>query len=82
MKFWKAFLPNLTISLALATLTVVILNSYNPMMGFLAGTPFSVLLGALCLCAIVTAALLYADWRKKRRRQLRRAAEKKLTDQG
>ena len=30
MKFWRAFVPNLCISLWLALLTLVILDSFNP----------------------------------------------------
>ena len=37
MKFWRAFVPNLCISLWLALLTLVILDQYNPMLGFLKG---------------------------------------------
>jgi len=63
MKFWNAMLPNLTISLNLVLLIVMYLNSRNPMMGFLVGTPFLVLLILSCVCSIATAVILYAKWR-------------------
>lgn len=65
MKFFKAVLPNLSIALAVATLVVLILHSYNPVMGFLTGLPFLVLAASSCLAALGTAIVLYADWRRR-----------------
>ena len=65
MKFLYAMLPNLTISLNLVLLIVMYLNSRNPMMGFLTGAPFLVLIILACVCSIATAVLLYANWRNR-----------------
>ena len=63
MKFLNALLPNLTISLNLVLLIVLYLNSRNPMMGFLTGAPFLVLVILTCVCSLATAIILYAKWR-------------------
>ena len=64
MKFLRAMLPNLTIALNISMMVVVYLDQRNPMMGFLMGTPF-LILSALCAAAsILTAIVLYKDWRK------------------
>lgn len=73
MRFWKAVLPNLTISLVLATMTVVILDSFNPMMGFMEGLPFLILITATLLCSLATSVVLYRSWRHRKTR--RRPAE-------
>lgn len=65
MKFLKAVLPNLTIALNLALMIVIYLDMRNPMMGFLIGTPFRVLVGACAICSIVTAVVLYVGYRRK-----------------
>ena len=69
MRFWKAILPNLTIVLSAAALTVVILDSFNPMMGFLEGLPFLLLIGAALLCSLATSIVLYRSWRRRRTRR-------------
>ena len=69
MRFLNAMLPNLTISLNLVLLIVMYLNSRNPMMGFLVGTPFLVLIVLSCVCSIATAILLYAKWRNNNTRR-------------
>ena len=66
MKFFRAILPNLSVALQLALLTLVILDQFNPRLGLLSGLPFVVLFGAAFLCAFVTAVVLYADWRRRR----------------
>lgn len=68
MKFLKAVLPNLTISLNLALMIVIYLDMRNPMMGFLIGTPFVVLAASCCVCSIATAVVLYSTYRIKSRR--------------
>ena len=68
MRFLNAMLPNLTIALNLVLLIVMYLNSRNPMMGFLVGAPFLVLIIASCVCSIATAILLYAKWRNNNTR--------------
>ena len=72
MKFWRTLVPNLCISLWLALLTLVILDVFNPMMGFLRGTAFLVLIGLCAFCSLSCAILLYADARKASRRRRRR----------
>jgi hypothetical protein len=67
MKFLRAMLPNLTIALNISLLVVVYLDQRNPMMGCLMGTPFLTLAALCALCSIVSAGLLYGDWRKSGR---------------
>ena len=68
MKFLKVALPNISISFAISLLVVLILDSYNPMMGFLMGTPFQILVVMTCISAIATGIVLYASQFKKRRK--------------
>ena len=65
MRFFRAILPNLAIALQLALIVLVILDVFNPHIGLLSGLPFVVLFAAAVLAAVVTAALLYHDWRKR-----------------
>ncbi len=64
MKFFRAILPNLAIALQLALLVLVILDIFNPRVGLLSGLPFVLLFAAAFIAAVITAAILYADWRK------------------
>ncbi len=64
MRFLKAALPNISISLNLALLVVYYLDMRNPMMGFLVGTPFYTLAILTGICSIATAVMLYISWRK------------------
>lgn len=73
MKFWKALLPNLTIALNIALMIVIYLDRRNPMMGFLVGAPFMVLVAVCCICSIATAVVLYGWWRKPKKRHLESA---------
>ena len=66
MKFFRAILPNLSISLQLALLVLVILDVFNPRVGLLSGLPFVLLFAAAFIAAVATAIVLYADWRKSR----------------
>ena len=66
MKFLHAILPNLCIALNLALATLVVLDVFNPRVGLLRGPAFLCLFAAACLSAILTAAVLYADGRKRR----------------
>ena len=75
MKFWRAALPNLCISLWLALLTLVILDQFNPMLGFLKGKAFLVLVGLCAFSSLSCAILLYHDSRKRASRRLRKAAQ-------
>ena len=68
MKFWKAWIPNLCISLWLALLTLVVLDSFNPTIGFLRGRAFLVLVGLCALSSLSSAVTLYGSWRRERRR--------------
>ncbi|MBQ6273659.1 MAG: hypothetical protein IJK63_05490 [Oscillospiraceae bacterium] len=72
MKFWRALVPNLCISLWLALLTLVILDQYNPMLGFLKGRAFLVLIVLCAFASIAAAAQLYGDYRQALRRRRRR----------
>lgn len=69
MKFFRGFLPNLSIALNIALVIVIYLDKRNPMMGFLVGAPFVVLLIACVACSIASAVVLYGDWRKTGRRK-------------
>ncbi|MBQ9148763.1 MAG: hypothetical protein IJX69_04265 [Oscillospiraceae bacterium] len=69
MKFWRAFIPNLSIVLDVALLVVIYLDRRNPMMGFLVGGPFLALAAAACVCSVITAVIVYGDWRKHDRRR-------------
>ena len=66
MKFFRAILPNLTISLQLALAVLVILDFFNPRIGLLSGLPFVLLFAAAFVSAVATAVVLYADWRSRR----------------
>lgn len=66
MKFWKSFLPNLTIALNIALMIVIYLDMRNPKMGFLVGGPFVTLVALCCVCSIAVSAVLYASWRKRK----------------
>ena len=75
MKFWRAIVPNLCISLWLALLTLVILDQFNPMLGFLKGRAFLILVGLCAFASLASAITLYGDFRREaaRRRRRRRA---------
>lgn len=68
MKFLKAALPNLAISLNLALMIVIYLDMRNPMMGFLIGPPFVALAASCCVCSIAAAVVLYGTYRAEKRR--------------
>ena len=72
MKFWKAFMPNLCISLWLALLTLVILDQFNPLIGFLKGRAFLVLVTLCAIASISSAVGLYRGYRRALRRRRRR----------
>ena len=72
MKFWKATVPNLCISLWLALLTLVILDQYNPMLGFLKGKAFLTLVALCAFASLASAILLYRDFRREAARRRRR----------
>ena len=72
MKFWKAFMPNLCISLWLALLTLVILDQFNPLIGFLQGRAFLILVLLCAFCSLACAVTVYRDIRLSARRRRRR----------
>ena len=65
MKFFRAILPNLSISLQLALLVLVILDIFNPRVGLLSGLPFVLLFAAAFIASVATAIVLYAGWRNR-----------------
>ena len=67
MKFLRAAIPNLSMALNIALLIVIYLDRRNPMMGFLVGMPFLVLAASACLCSMITALIVYGDWRRRGR---------------
>ncbi len=75
MKFWRATIPNLCIALWLALLTLVILDQYNPMLGFLKGRAFLVLAALCAFASLACAVTLYGDFRREMARRRRRRAE-------
>ena len=72
MKFWKATVPNLSIALGLALLTLVILDQFNPMLGFLKGKAFLTLVLCCAFFSLSSAILLYRDFRRAAERRRRR----------
>lgn len=58
MRILKMLLPHLTIALAVVLTVVVIVDMYNPMMGFLVGKPFQILVILEVLCALATSLCL------------------------
>jgi hypothetical protein len=77
MKFWRAFLPNLCVSLWLALLTLVILDQFNPLMGFLRGNAFLALVGLCAFSSLACAITLYGDARRAARRKKQRPLDEK-----
>ena len=67
MRFFKAVLPNINISFAVALIVVTILNEFNPMMGFLQGRPAAVLIVISSVLTIINGIVLYSSWRKSRK---------------
>lgn len=68
MGILKWLLPHLSIAFSVCVLIVTILDGYNPMMGFLSGAPFRVLVIAAMVCAIGTAVLYMFRPKKSRKR--------------
>ena len=61
MRSFRSFLAYLLVSLALAFLTITVLNEFNPMMSFLTSKVSKILIVAFCLTAIVNGALHLHD---------------------
>lgn len=58
MRILKTVLPHFTIALAVTLIVVVIVSDYNPMMGFLVGKPFQILVILEVLFSLATAICL------------------------
>ena len=56
-------------ALSICLVVVVYLDRRNPMMGFLMGAPFLVLVIAVAAASVATAITLYAQWRKPKKRK-------------
>ena len=69
MRFLKGALPNISIALTLALMVVVYLDRRNPMMGFLSGASFFVLVLLTGIASIATSVVLYSDWRNHEKTQ-------------
>ena len=65
----ERFLPHLNIALSLSLIVVTILNIYNPMMGFLQGTPAVILIGAECVVSIFNAVSVYILWKREKKKR-------------
>ena len=63
MKLFHSVIPNLTISLNLVLLIVIYLDMRNPMMGFLRGTPYVVLVAVTAICSVVSAIMTIVEYR-------------------
>ena len=50
--------------MTLALIVLVVLDVFNPVMGFLKGWPFLVLFLLDAAASLTTAVLLYRDWRR------------------
>ena len=66
----ERFLPHLNIALSLSLIVVTILNIYNPMMGFLQGTPAVILIGAECVVSIFNAVSVYILWKREKKKEI------------
>ena len=64
MRFWRSFLPNLSIALNVVLLIVLYFDRRNPMMGFTMDAPFLVLVIASAVSSVCVAITLYVLWRK------------------
>ena len=67
MKILRSLVANIAIVLNVCLLIVVYLDLRNPMMGFLVGTPFLVLVGSCALFSVWAAVMLYIGIRKSSR---------------
>ena len=76
MKFWRTIVPNLCISLWLALLTLVILDQFNPLIGFLQGRAFLALVVLCAFASLACAVTVYRDMRLSARRRRRRRSRR------
>lgn len=66
MKLFKSLVSHIAIVLNVCLLIVVYLDLRNPMMGFLMGAPFLILVASCALFSVTAGILLYAENRKHR----------------
>lgn len=65
MKHFRVFLPHLCISMLLVLAVIVILDAYNPTMGFLTSTASRVFLLILCVLGLAVCIDLVSRNRKQ-----------------
>lgn len=65
---------NLSLAMALAVLTLVILNHFNPLLGFLNSGYSIAVLAVFCVLTLVDSALELALYQRAERNRLRRQA--------
>ena len=65
MRFFKAIIPNLTIAMALALITIAILNEFNPRLGLFSSKATLIFIIICGILSIVSASQLYSLWRMR-----------------
>ena len=65
--FIKYILPHLLLSMALGLVLIVVLDGYNPMMGFLTSQVSKIYICILCALAVLTALLYIGETQTKRK---------------
>ena len=66
---WRKIAAFLGFALAACMIVVMIVDQYNPMMGFLRGQPMETYLLLLCVVSIVESMAIYFPAKRKRRTQ-------------
>lgn len=67
MKFFRSTVPNLTVSLSVAVIVIVVLDYYNPMMGFLHSGAARVLVLVTAIFSLIASLSSYIAWRREKR---------------
>lgn len=67
MKFFGKLLPHISIVLSIAAAVLIVLNCYNPLMGFLSGTEAMVVIGLLCASSFISGWMLVLKNRRRRK---------------
>lgn len=67
MKKLQEFIPHLSIAMLLSLMVFTVLDGYNPMMYWLTSGASKIFIFAACILGIITAVLLIARQRKRRR---------------
>ena len=65
---WRKIVAFLGFALAACMIVVLVVDQYNPMMGFLRGQPMETYLLLLCAACIVEAMAIYFPEKRKTRR--------------